>query len=39
VDEVRTLLDRYAVWLKDKSQVRQLNDWVEITTPSRMALR
>jgi hypothetical protein len=33
VDEVRGLLDRYVAWLKDKSQVRQLKDWVEITTP------
>ncbi len=33
VEEVQNLLDRYVLWLKDKTSVRQLNEWVEITTP------
>lgn len=33
IDDVRALLDRYAAWLKDKTSLRQVNDWVEITTP------
>ena len=32
-DEIRTLLDRYIAWLKDKTVLRQVKDWVEITTP------
>lgn len=33
IDEVRTLLNEYLTWLKDKTSLRQLDDWVEITTP------
>lgn len=33
VDEVRGLVDRYSAWLKEKTQVKQLGDWAEITTP------
>lgn len=33
IDEVRTLLDSYIAWLKDKTSLRQVEDWVEITTP------
>jgi hypothetical protein len=33
VEEVQNLLDRYVLWLKDKTSVRQLAEWVEITTP------
>jgi len=33
IQDVQKLLDQYLVWLKDKTQLRQLNDWVEITTP------
>lgn len=33
VDDVQKLLDRYTAWLKDKTTVRQVEDWVEITTP------
>jgi len=33
IDEIQSLLDRYRAWLKDKTVVRQVNDWVEITTP------
>jgi len=33
IDEIQTLLDDYAKWLKDKTTLRALKDWVEITTP------
>ena len=33
IDEIQSLLDRYIKWLKDKTILRQLNDWTEITTP------
>jgi hypothetical protein len=33
VEEVRNLLDQYVKWLRDKTTLRQVNDWVEITTP------
>lgn len=33
IDEVKTLLDSYVSWLRDKTTLRQVNDWVEITTP------
>jgi hypothetical protein len=32
-NEVRKLLDDYVAWLKDKTSLRQIGDWVEITTP------
>lgn len=31
--EVQLLIDQYYAWLKDKTRLRQLKDWVEITTP------
>lgn len=31
--EIQNLLDEYTRWLKEKTQVRQVDDWVEITTP------
>ncbi len=31
--EVQRLLDDYVAWLKDKTTLRQIDDWVEITTP------
>lgn len=31
--EVQRLLDDYMAWLKDKTTLRQIEDWVEITTP------
>lgn len=31
--DIRSLLDRYVRWLQDKTTLRQLADWVEITTP------
>ena len=33
IDEIQRLLDDYLAWLKDKTTLRQLDDWVEITTP------
>jgi hypothetical protein len=33
IEEIQNLLDRYRAWLKDKTVLRQVNDWVEITTP------
>lgn len=33
IKEVQRLLDDYLAWLKDKTSLRQINDWVEITTP------
>ena len=31
--EIRDLIDDYILWLKDKTVLRSLNGWVEITTP------
>ena len=33
IQDVQTLLDAYISWLKDKTQLRQVDDWIEITTP------
>lgn len=33
IEETRKLLDDYLAWLKDKTSLRQIKDWVEITTP------
>ncbi len=33
IEEVKSLVDQYLNWLKDKTQLRQINGWVEITTP------
>jgi hypothetical protein len=33
IDEVQSLLDQYVAWLKDKTALRQIKDYVEITTP------
>ena len=33
IEDIRVLLDQYVVWLKDKTTLRQINDWIEITTP------
>jgi hypothetical protein len=33
IGEVRKLLDDYLAWLKDKTVLRQVDHWVEITTP------
>lgn len=31
--EIQRLLDDYYAWLRDKTALRQVDDWVEITTP------
>lgn len=33
INEIQELLDKYLLWLKDKTALRQVQDWVEITTP------
>ncbi len=33
IEEIHDLVDRYAAWLKDKTALRQVGDWIEITTP------
>ena len=33
IDEISTLLDQYSKWLRDKTSLRQINDWIEISTP------
>jgi hypothetical protein len=33
IDEVQKLLEQYQQWLKDKTSLRQVKDWIEITTP------
>ncbi len=33
IDEIQSLLEQYQTWLRDKTTLRQVNDWIEITTP------
>lgn len=33
IDEVRSLMDRYWSWMKGQTNLREVGDWVEITTP------
>jgi hypothetical protein len=33
ISEIAELLDRYQRWLRDKTTLRQIDDWCEITTP------
>ena len=33
IQEVQKLIDEYTSWLKDKTRLRKVDDWVEITTP------
>ena len=33
IDEIQKLLDQYLAWLRDKTTLRQVKDWIEITTP------
>jgi hypothetical protein len=33
ISEVQRLLDDYQTWLRDKTTIRLIEDWVEITTP------
>lgn len=31
--DIRNLLDEYTAWLKDKTMIREVGEWFEITTP------
>jgi hypothetical protein len=33
IAEIQGLLDNYVAWLKDKTTLRRIKDWIEITTP------
>jgi hypothetical protein len=33
IEEIQALIDRYVAWLKDKTTLRQVAEWIEITTP------
>lgn len=33
MNDVQELMDQYWAWLREKTAMRQINDWVEITTP------
>ncbi len=34
IEQIVTLVDQYAAWIRDRSSLRKINgDWVEITTP------
>ncbi len=33
IDEIQELLDEYVSWLRNKTSLRQVDGWVEITTP------
>jgi hypothetical protein len=33
IEEVQALLDEYQVWLRDNTMLREVDEWVEITTP------
>lgn len=33
IEDIQRLLDRYVEWLRDRTTLRQVEDWVEITTP------
>lgn len=33
VEEVQLLMDQYLAWLRQKTSLRQINDFVEVTTP------
>ena len=33
INEIQELLDNYVKWLREKTRLRQVDDWVEITTP------
>lgn len=33
IEDVQTLLDRYWTWLRDRTSLREVGEWIEITTP------
>lgn len=34
IEDIQRMIDGYLAWLKDKTSLREVGDWVEITTPS-----
>ena len=32
-EEIQSLLDQYWAWLRDRTSLREVGDWIEITTP------
>ncbi|MEA1051557.1 hypothetical protein U5801_17345 [Lamprobacter modestohalophilus] len=32
IQDIQGLVDAFHAWIKDKSKLRQIDDWVEITT-------
>ena len=34
IEDIQKMMDGYIAWLRDKSSLREVGDWVEITTPS-----
>ena len=33
MDEIKSLMDQYIEWLRGKTSLRQVDDWIQITTP------
>jgi hypothetical protein len=33
IEEIKSLIKQYIRWLEDKTTIRQIDDWIEITTP------
>ena len=33
MEEIKTLMDQYVAWLRSKTTLRRVADWIEITTP------
>lgn len=33
MDEIKSLMDQYVEWLRSKTTLRQVDNWIEITTP------
>lgn len=33
IDEIQSLLNQYRAWLRERTSLREINGWVEITTP------
>lgn len=33
IQDIQRLLDTYHIWLKDRTALRQIEEWIEITTP------
>src|SRR4051794_37778698 len=33
MDQIQRLLDEYTSWLRDSTNLRQIGEWIEITTP------